>query len=212
MVPKPKWIIFDVGGVLLDWRSSSIVTAKALGVARDDLFEALYDQTAPVSIGEKMNIGELTAEEGWSLVLKRLGNTSLTPEQIISGWYARAYWFDETLKLVSDLYSAGYNMAIMSNSWLGLTNPMKREIFPEELQNFTYVFDSSVEKIKKPDARFYELVESRIGNKQEALLLIDDDSKNLQPAEERGWQTFCFTLDEASRSKRSVNQLRKLLL
>jgi len=212
MTQKPQWIIFDVGGVLLDWPSSSVATAKALGITRDELFDALYDQTVPVSIGAKMNTGELAAEEGWAQVLERLGKTDFTPEQIINGWYARDYWFDDSLRLVNDLHNAGYKLAIMSNSWLGLTDPKKREVFPEELQKFTYVFDSSVEKMKKPDVRFYELVESRTASSKESLLLIDDDSKNLTPAQARDWQTFFFENKDRTTIAESVQQLRKLLL
>lgn len=209
---KPSWVIFDVGGVLLDWPSSSVATAKRLGITRDNLFDALYDQTVPVSIGAKMNTGEMTAEEGWAAVLERLGKTEFTPEEIINGWYARDYWFDDSLKLVDDLHTAGYKLAIMSNSWLGLTNPNKREVFPRELQHFTHVFDSSVERMKKPDAKFYELVETRTESSASELLLIDDDKKNLTPAEERGWQTFFYDSSDGSATETPVGQLRRILL
>lgn len=189
---RPLWVIFDVGGVLLDWHASSQATAKKLGITRNELFDVLYDQSAPESIGAMMNSGKINPENGWMSVLKQLNLTQNSPVDIINGWFAREFWVPDSLNLIEELKAAGYKLAIMSNSWLGLTDPSKRSAFPIELEFFDHIFDSSVEKLKKPDSRFFELVEQKTGATRNDLLLIDDDKQNIRAAQARQWQTILF--------------------
>lgn len=189
---KPNWIVFDVGGVLLDWPTSSQAVADYLGVSKIQLFDTLFDQTVPVSIGAQMNVGELSTSEGWRIVLSRLSETTVTPEEVLSRWCDRSFWYVDTLKLIRELKEAGYKLAIMSNSWLGLTDPEMKDVFPAELQPFDHIFDSSIEKMKKPDVAFYELVENGLQAFGEEIYFIDDDQKNILTADRRGWQTHLF--------------------
>lgn len=190
---KPTWIVFDIGGVLLDWPTSSAEAAKLLNIDRGTLFDVLFDQTVEMSIGAKMNIGALSAHEGWTEVLKRLQKEH-APQEIISRWYAEEFWLEDTLKLVTELKTAGYKLAVMSNSWLGLTDPSKQTVLPQELQLFDYIFDSSQEKMKKPDGNFYDLVEKSIQATGEDILFIDDDEKNINIAEQRHWRTYLYDM------------------
>jgi FMN phosphatase YigB (HAD superfamily) len=207
---KPRWIIFDVGGVLLDWPSSSIATAEYLEVTHDELFDVLFDQTVEMSIGAKMNVGEISAHDGWTMVLKKL-QKDRTPQDIIARWFANEYWLEDTLKLLQELHQAGYKLAIMSNSWLGLTDPAKRAMLPNELEFFDAIFDSSVEQVEKPNVAFYELVEQRIGSTGEDLFFIDDDQKNLVVAEHRDWQHFLYSMGSDA-GLNANGELRRLLL
>jgi len=207
---KPTWIIFDVGGVLLDWPTSSTKTAEFLGVTHDELFDVLFDQTVEMNIGAKMNIGEISAHDGWTEILARLKKDH-APDEIISRWYAEEFWLEDTLKLLTELKSKGYKLAIMSNSWLGLTDPTKQHIFPKQLQLFDKVFDSSQEKMKKPDQKFYELVEKGTGVRQNNLFFIDDDKKNLDIAASRHWQTFLYDM-RSDRGIEANTALREKLL
>lgn len=108
---KPYWIIFDVGGVLLDWPSSAAAAATYLGLAHNELFDVLFNQTVKMSIGAKMNIGEITAEDGWRMVLSEMKKEH-APEDIINRWYAREFWLEDTLKLIIELHKASYKLAI----------------------------------------------------------------------------------------------------
>ena len=208
---KLQWIVFDVGGVLLDWPASSMAAATYLGVTHDELFDVLFDQSVDTSIGAQMNVGAISAEEGWRLILEEL-KKDCAPEIIINRWYAKEFWLEDTLQLIVQLHEAGYKLAIMSNSWLGLTDPRKRRALPKELRLFDKVFDSSVERLKKPDEMFYELVEQSTGSKGDGLFFIDDDQKNLAVAEKRGWQHFLYEMGEGKDGKAANAVLRDLLL
>lgn len=208
---KPKWIIFDIGGVLLDWPGSSEATAKFLGIDHNTLFDVLFSQTTKMSIGAKMNIGQITAQEGWEIILKELKKEH-APNEIINLWIAEKYWLKDTLKLIVELHEAGYQLAIMSNSWLGLTDPAKKDVFPKELQLFQYIFDSSIERVQKPDLQFYDIVEQRTGSHGKDLFLIDDDQKNIVSADAKSWQSFLYDMGDASDGAGSNQRLREMLL
>jgi hypothetical protein len=66
LLHKPTWLVFDVGGVLLDWPSSSAAIAKYLCITHDELFNALFDQSVKVGIGARINIGSLPLKQSGS--------------------------------------------------------------------------------------------------------------------------------------------------
>ena len=51
---KAEWVLFDVGGVLLDWRLSSGSLAEFLGIEQGALLDAMFTH-APL-----MNVGTIT--------------------------------------------------------------------------------------------------------------------------------------------------------
>jgi len=207
---KPTWIIFDVGGVLLDWPSSSTEAAKHLGVTHDELFDVLFDQTVKVNIGTRMSLGEISAHEGWTMILKKLKKEH-APAEVISRWFAREFWLEDTLSLLTELHEHGYELAVMSNSWLGMNDPAQKHLLPDEFSLFDKIFDSSEVHIQKPDATFYEAVETDLGSNGEALFFIDDDQKNLDAAEQRGWQHFLYDMSD-DQGVGTNKKLRALLL
>ena len=183
---KPEWIIFDVGGVMLNWRRSSADLAKKLDVDRDVLLKTLFE-FAPM-----MNLGKTSPRVGWEKILERLGSRE-DPDKIIKLWREKKYWYNGTLKLVRDLHMSGYKLAIFTNSWLGLTKKGNKQDLPPEIKLFKFIFDSSVEGLQKPDARFYELVEKKTNSSGRNILFIDDDESNLNSARERNWQVFLIS-------------------
>lgn len=213
MTHKPQWVIFDVGGVLLDWHSSSQATAEYLNVGHSELFDALFDQTIKENIGSKMTVGKMSAQEGWVEVIDKLQRTS-DIDSIIQKWHGKEYWFEDTLRLIADLHTAGYKLAILSNSWLGMDKPENHIYLPSEIRLFDMIFDSSSEGMAKPHESIYQLVEERIGSSGKDIFFIDDDDsgKNIATADSRQWQTFLYSAGAANDGIASNEKLRELLL
>jgi len=199
---KPQWIVFDVGGVLLDWERSSAALAKKLGVEHGLLLETMF------SYAPKMNIGLMSPEDGWKQILTDLGK-SYDPLEAIRSWRSTDFWIQDSLKLASELHAAGYKLAIFTNSWLGLEDETDKKLLPKEIDLFTHIVDSSKEGLRKPDPAFYALLESRLADEGAALFLIDDTDKNMPVAAEKGWQTHLFDTND---SLSSANQIRSILL
>lgn len=202
---KPQWILFDVGGVLLDWRRSSAALADTLGVTHNQILDTMF-KYAP-----KMNVGTNSPQEGWKKILDDLGN-EIEPQTAIELWRSQQFWLKESLKLLQQLHSSGYKLAILSNSWLGLSIDSSDETMPEEMSFFSYILDSSVEKMKKPNPAFYELAEKTIGSHGTDILFIDDDAPNLIPAADKQWQTYLFDMGPEGTGTDATSELRKILL
>src|SRR5690349_16664820 len=99
---KIEWILFDVGGVLLDWKLSSGSLADELGIDQGDLLDAMFAH-APL-----MNVGTITPQEGWKRILSDLNKSDYNPQDIILRWRDKKFWLADTLQLVRDLHDAGY--------------------------------------------------------------------------------------------------------
>ncbi len=199
---KPQWIVFDVGGVLLDWERSSAALAKKLGVDYGLLLETTF------SYAPKMNIGLMSPEDGWNQILAEL-NRPGNPLEAIRSWRNKEFWIQDSLKLATDLYAAGYKLAIFTNSWLGLEDEPDKTLLPKEIEHFTHIVDSSKEGLRKPDPAFYDILESRLGDTGQALFLIDDTGENMPVASKKGWQTHLF---DTTNSPDSARKIRSIML
>ena len=59
--------------------------------------------------------------------------------------------------------------------------------------HFEDIIVSGVEKVAKPHARIYEIVEARSGREGAALFFTDDNPANIEAAKLRGWDAHLFT-------------------
>jgi FMN phosphatase YigB (HAD superfamily) len=202
---KPQWILFDVGGVLLDWRRSSASLAQKLGVTHDQLLDVIF------AYAPQMNIGTISPQEGWHKILSDLGK-SMEPQTAIDLWRSEPFWVKKSLTLIRDLHGANYELAILSNSWLGLCIDGSDQAMPKELALFSYILDSSVEKMKKPNPAFYDLAEKTVASSGPDIFFIDDDAPNLVPATDKKWQTFHFDMGPEGTGSEAVSALRDILL
>lgn len=200
---KPQWVIFDVGDVLLNWQASSATLASYLNVDKSALLDTLF------AYADEMFIGQIGPEEGWQRILSDLDRDA-QPWDMILKWRDKSAWFSETLAILPKLDEAGYKLAIMSNSWLGLSDSRNADQLPEELKLFKHIFDSSQVGVKKPDIQFYSLVEEGLECSGNDLLLVDDSTANSVPAEKKGWQFFNYVTKDG-KAKESANQLLELL-
>lgn len=206
------WIVFDFGGVLLDWMSSSHAFAETLNLIHDELFNSSYDLEAVENIGARMNVGKISGQDGWDAVLAKF-NKQLPFCDIVTAWTAEPFWPKDTLKLIRDLKDADYKLAIFSNSWFGLTDPATQDLLPNEFRLFDIVLDSAVEKMQKPNPRVYSRLEERIGAHGADIFFIDDDQKNLLVAKDLGWESFLYSMGEdGNEVVLHNNKLRQLLL
>ncbi len=76
-------------------------------------------------------------------------------------------------------------------NWSHQTWPHAQEKFAF-LQNFEGILVSGQEKLAKPDPRIFELTARRFGLDPKTTLFIDDSEKNIQQAREMGFATHWF--------------------
>ncbi|AOL92983.1 HAD-IA family hydrolase [Porphyrobacter sp. LM 6] len=187
-----KAVVFDIGRVLFHWQ---------LGA----LFEKLIDDQGEL----EWFLANVVTEE-WHFEHDRgRALADMVPERIALfpqyEAHIRAYAtrFNETVpgpvegshELVERLAAAGVPLFCLTNfgdEFFAAFRPTQ-PVF----DHFEDIIVSGVEKVAKPDARIYEIVESRSGRSGDALFFTDDNAANIAAARARGWNAHLFT-DAAS--------------
>lgn len=202
MIQKPQWIIFDVGGVLFDYKSATKDIAHYLEIPEDKLIkEAIkYDND-----GE---LGKITFEDAWKKILKTFKKEKEI-ENIFPIWWEKKRWMIDTQKLIRQLHLHKYHIALFTNNWLGVRD--KWLLHNEFTDIINYRFESALEKVSKPNEKFYMIVEERLHVEKDAIFFIDDSKPNITTAKKRHWQAFHYTIGEDN-GKTANEELRKLLL
>lgn len=187
-----KAVVFDVGRVLFHWQLSA-------------LFEQLIDDPEELA----WFLANVVTEE-WHFEHDR-GRLldEMVPERIALypqyEAHIRAYRtrFNETLpgpvegahELVERLAAAGVPLYCLTNfgeEFFAAFRPTQ-PVF----DHFADIIVSGTEKVVKPEARIYEIVEERSGRSGAQLFFTDDNAANISAACARGWDAHLFT-DAAS--------------
>ena len=182
-----KNIVFDFGGVLLDWNPHYLYDPYFGDVEKAEWFLThicTYEWNAQHDNGKP--IAEGTAE----LI-------ALHPE-----WKKEIrMYYDEFMKmmggqipgmeeLVKKRKANGQRVFGLSN-WSVETFALVRPVYPV-LDLMEDMVISGVEKVMKPDHRIFELALDRFGIKAEETVFIDDNPNNVKAANELGIHGILF--------------------
>lgn len=188
-----KNIIFDFGGVLVDWNPHYLYDPWFGDAAKTDWFlthicnmewNTQMDAGKPIAQGT----AELVAQHpGWETEIRMYYGQwiKMMSPNPIPGMY----------DYVVDLKCRGYKVYGLSN-WSAETFCQVRHVYP--------VFDlldgmvvSGYEGVVKPDARIYRLLLDRFGLNAHESVFIDDNAANVEGARRMGMQSLRFTTKEA---------------
>jgi len=197
----PKVIVFDLGGVILDWRAGLHTVASLVNADAESIHKFLQIYLAD------LEVGLMLGEDFWKTAAKEFGYQG-NPHDLAKAWTEGQSRIEPTISFLPELENK-YRMIACTNNWLGVVENQEKNI--PEFKYFVMIIDSSQEKIKKPDPRMYKLVEERVGASGGDILLIDDSNRNCEQALFQGWQVYLFDM-RADRGQTAVNELRKMLL
>jgi 2-haloacid dehalogenase len=187
-----KAVVFDVGRVLFQWELRALFAKLIADRAELDWF-----------------LGHVVTEE-WHFEHDRgRALADMVPERIALfpqyEYHIRAYAtrFNETVpgpvegshELVERLAAGGVPLFCLTNfgdEFWEVFRPTQ-PIF----DHFADIIVSGKEKVVKPEARIYEIVEERSGRTGAQLFFTDDNPGNIEAARARGWDAHLFT-DAAS--------------
>lgn len=180
-----KNIVFDFGGVLMDWDPRYFFRNY---FNDDEKMEYFLKNIAVDEWNIEQDRGR-TLKEGTEILVKQ------HPE-----WEKeiRAYYDNWTTMLRSDIPK---NVEILKQlqgkyNLYGLTN-WSEETFPYALENYEFfkIFEgkivvSGTEKLIKPDKEIFEVLLNRYDLKAEECIFIDDNAKNIETAKRLGFETI----------------------
>lgn len=193
-------IIFDLGGVLVDWNPAYLFDKLFEDEEKKNYF---FNHICTLDWNEQQDAGRPIKEATEILVAQH-------PEwkDYIEAYYSR--WTEmlggpihDTVEIFRALKQSGkYKLYALTN-WSG-------ELFPIalELYEFLHWFDGRVvsgdEKMRKPFPEFYQLILDRFQLTPEETLFIDDNLRNIKAAEEMNIQCIRFESPEQLRNDLTV--------
>lgn len=181
-------IIFDLGGVLIDWNPYYVYDKMFDNEEKKRFF---FENICTSDWNEKQDAGRSLKEATEELVTRH-------PDwkEYIEAYYGR--WeemlggpIQDSVELFKQLKETGkYKLYALTN-WSAETFPIALERY-----DFLHWFDGRVvsgeEKMRKPFPEFYQLILNRFQLTPEETLFIDDNARNAKAAEDVGLRTIVF--------------------
>ena len=181
-----KVILFDIGGVLINWKDEWLYEeiSKQIEIPFKRI-ESKFNANLCSLFESKIN-----EKEFWNLVL---GYDNKIDHKIISKTFLKMSSINyDFLNFAKSLKTDENHIGILSN----LTPDTSTCIPHSLLDDFDYLFYSNTLKMSKPHAEIYRHVCSKIPSKD--ILFIDDKQENLDAAKLFDMETILFTLSDYS--------------
>ncbi len=181
-------VVFDLGGVLLDWNPRHLY--RKLFPGDEPGMERFLARICTPAWNTELDRGQPFAEA----IAQRQAEYPEWAGQIAA---YRARWiemiagcFEETVKLLAELRSGGVPIYALSN-WSAETYPEARAQF-DFLGWFRGVLISGEVGLAKPDPAIYRLLCDRFDLAPTATLFVDDSAPNTEAARDLGFQVEVF--------------------
>lgn len=199
---KPTWVIFDVGGVLIDFSKALQETEAYLKVAPGSFTQNILKNLEEWEVGPKH--------------YRQIVKEALIPlncENQVDGASTVLFNIDravgDTLTLIQQVHAAGYKLGMLTNTWAGIIEDVTSNL--KEFELFAKVFDSAELGMRKPNEDIYIHVESALPAQGNDIFFIDDNPANIATAKARNWQTYLYSLGQDA-GVNSNNRIRGRLL
>ena len=196
---KINTVIFDLGGVLIDWNPKYVYRTI---FEKEKEMEWFFENICTFEWNEEQDAGRTIAEATEVLIRKYPNH-----EANIRAYYDR--WeemlggpIEETVEILSELKRNTELKLYALTNW-------SAETFPVALNKYEFLhwFDGRVvsgeEKIRKPFPELYHRLVNKFSIDPSTALYLDDNPRNLLPAKELGMQTIHFQSPEQFRSELS---------
>ena len=192
-----KTIIFDLGGVLIDWNPEYLY--RKLFTDEAEMRHFLQNICTP-DWNEEQDGGR-SLQEATDYLLARYPDHADNIQAFYGRWPEMLGGaISGTVEIFKELKATGkYNFYALTN-WSAETYPIATERF-EFLGWFDGVVVSGEEKDRKPFATFYQTLLKRFNVNPSEAIFIDDNLRNIQAAEVLGITSIPFTTPEALRMK-----------
>ena len=189
-------IIFDFGGVLLDWDPRYLYQHHFSDKQAMESFLAeinFFDWNAQQDKGRTFatGIAELSAQfpQYTELIHTYFERWEDSISSVIPG----------TVEIMHELKQRGYPLYGLSN-WSSETFPRATQKYPF-FQLFDDIILSGEVKLLKPDPAIFNLLLSKIGLSAHECILIDDSQLNIDTAKKLGFATIHFISSEQLRTE-----------
>ena len=189
-------IIFDLGGVLIDWNPRHLFRKL---FEEEQEMEHFLEHVCTGDWNEQQDGGRPFSE---AIALKTAEFPEYEPQ--IKAFFER--WaemlggpIEGTVSTLEQIHQEKRYRLLALTNWSHETWPIAWERYGF-LKYFEDILVSGKEKLKKPDPKIYHLLLERNNISPEQALFIDDSHRNVRAAREEGIRTIHFTNPTALRT------------
>ncbi|HET9945376.1 MAG TPA: HAD family phosphatase [Actinomycetes bacterium] len=188
-VRRPEAVVFDLGGVLVDWDPRRLYRTM---LGSDEEIADFFDEVDFAGWNHRLDAGERT----WAEAVDDLGSRFPHRRELLAAYPARfpetlGGVIDGTVRVVEELHGAGVRLLALTN-WSAELFPHARERFAF-LRLFEAVVVSGEERLPKPDPRIYDLLLTRHDLDPAGTVFVDDRETNVEAARAAGMTGLVFT-------------------
>lgn len=198
-----KTIIFDLGGVLIDWNPRYLYRQL---FQEETEMEYFLQQICTSDWNERQDGGRSLAE-GTNILVQQYPEHEANIRAFYSRWEEMLGGVvEETLEILKQLKQQNNYQLYALTNWSAETFPIAQERY-EFLSWFEDILVSGQEKMRKPQPEIYQLMLDRFDIEAASSLFIDDNLRNVRAAREMSIDTIHFTTPENLQSelqKRSI--------
>ena len=181
-------VVFDLGGVLIDWDPRHLYRKLFDG---EEAMERFLREVCNDAWNEKQDAGRKLSEATETLIAEHPGQA-----EMIRAYYDRwpemlAGPLPRTVAVLADLKEAGIPLFSLTN-WSAETFPIALKRF-DFLHWFDDIIVSGAEGVIKPDRRCFDILVERSGLPATSMVFVDDRMYNVVEARNAGLEALQFT-------------------
>ena len=193
-------VIFDLGGVLIDWNPRYLY--RKIFKSEEEITWFLQNVCTP-EWNDAQDAGR-SFQEATELLIREFPQF----EMPIRAWYSR--WQEtiqgpihETVSILEEVRNKQHYRLYALTNWSAETFPWALDTF-HFLHWFEGIVVSGVEKTRKPFPEFYQILFDRYQVVPSKAVFIDDNLKNIDGAQKVGLNTINFQNPELLRQQLSA--------
>jgi len=194
--PEVRTVLFDLGGVLIDWNPRHLYRRMFSDEAAMEQFLATV---CTQTWNEEQDAGRPFHETVELLVARHPQHAREIRAYDLRWGEMMRDGIEESVAILGELRVGGVPLFALTN-WSAEKFPLARDRFAF-LAWFDGILVSGEEKLKKPDPRIFQLAVRRFGLDPTRTLYVDDAEKNIAAAARLGFKTHHFVEAEALRKR-----------
>ena len=190
-----KAIIFDLGGVLVDWNPKYLYKK----IFKDEVEMQQFLDTICTNDWNEEQDGGCTLKDGTDLLVNKFPEHEVNIRAYYGRWVEMLNGpIEGTVEIFKQLKKSGKYKIYALTNWSAETFPIAQQKY-DFLNWFDGIVVSGTEKMRKPDPAFFQILLDRYNLKVDDVLFIDDNLRNVNAAREMGVDSIQFISSEELR-------------
>ena len=182
-----KNLVFDLGGVLVDYNPRKYLTDMFLNKPIEDF---LYDNIFASESWANLDAGRITLSKATTEILKNCGDKSYEAQLVLDDWHNMLVTNFDMFEMLKNLKRAGYSLYYLSNISENIFNSFTAK------KRFMSLFNGGIAscevRLLKPDAAIFRLLVETYNLIPNECLFIDDSVENADAATEQHFTSIVF--------------------